>query len=295
VQSTDRERTAERLLRGAVKHSYDPLVAIDWDAPLDPEKFFLPPRLVTLYGTPLWEQMDHAQRVELSRQELINAVSVGIWFENILNQLLLRMAYSRNPASRHVQYAYSEMGDECRHMIMFGRLIEKLEGRPYRQTPIWYGIGQLLPLVLRGPAMWVATLIGEEIFDALQRATMREPELQPITRQVMRIHVTEEARHIRYAREDLVRQLRKANRLEKEFARYVAAQGALLLANAVTNPAMYARAGLDPHEARRQAWANPYHQQIKREGFERLRSFLDELGLIGGPTVVLWHRVGISV
>ena len=47
-----REEFAERLLKGSVKKSYAPVVDIDWDAPLDPDKFFLPPKTVSLYGTP---------------------------------------------------------------------------------------------------------------------------------------------------------------------------------------------------------------------------------------------------
>ena len=50
-----REEFADRLLKGSVKKSYEPVVDIDWDAPLDPDKFFLPPKVVSLYGTPLWE------------------------------------------------------------------------------------------------------------------------------------------------------------------------------------------------------------------------------------------------
>ena len=65
---TTREEFAERLLRGSVKKSYAPVVDIDWDAPLDPGKFFLPPQVVTLYATPEWDAMSRAQQIELSRQ-----------------------------------------------------------------------------------------------------------------------------------------------------------------------------------------------------------------------------------
>ena len=95
-----REEFSDRLLKGSVKKSYAPVVDIDWDAPLDPDKFYLPPRLVSLYGTPMWDQMTRAQRVELSRQELVNTLSAGIWFENILNQALLRKLMHTDPTSR---------------------------------------------------------------------------------------------------------------------------------------------------------------------------------------------------
>jgi len=80
TSSSAREEFAERLLKGSVKKSYEPVVDIDWDAPLEPDKFFLPPEVVTLYGTPQWDAMTREQQIELSRQELVNVLSAGIWF-----------------------------------------------------------------------------------------------------------------------------------------------------------------------------------------------------------------------
>ena len=88
--TTTRDEFAQRLLKGSVKKSFAPVVDIDWNAPLDPDKFFLPPKSVSLYGTPLWDAMTRAEQIELSRQEFVNTLSAGIWFENILNQALLR-------------------------------------------------------------------------------------------------------------------------------------------------------------------------------------------------------------
>lgn len=288
-----REEGAQRLINGSVRRSYDPVIDVDWDAPLEPDRFFLPPKVITLYDTPMWRTMSREQRIELSRQELANTMSVGIWFENILNQMLLRMTYDADPASKFTHYALTEMGDECRHMIMFGKLIDRVGGRSYRRNGWYHHSGKIFPLLLRGSAVWVAALMGEEIFDSLQRETMRDPELQPLVHQVMRIHVAEEARHIRYAREDLVRTLAEANPLQKRFARAVAADAGLILVTSLTNPAMYARAGLDPKEAQRQARANPHARQVAYDGFAKLREFLYENDLIGGPSVRLWRRCGL--
>lgn len=68
-------------------------------------------------------------------------------------------------------------------------------------------MANLLPLALKGPVLWVAALIGEEIFDALQREIMDDPELQPLVQRLMRIHVTEEARHIQFARDGIRQRL----------------------------------------------------------------------------------------
>src|ERR1700682_1915927 len=201
----DREEFSERLLKGSVKKSYAPIVDIDWDAPLEPDMFYLPPKTISLYGTPLWEKMPRAQRIELSRQEFVNTLSAGIWFENILNQALLRDIMHKDPTARATHYALTELGDETRHMVMFGKAIERVGGRPVQPRRYQRMVINMLPLAFRGSFLWVAALIGEEIFDALQRQMMDDPELQPMVQRLMRIHVTEEARHIQFARDGVRR------------------------------------------------------------------------------------------
>ncbi|MGH3494879.1 MAG: diiron oxygenase, partial [Sciscionella sp.] len=110
---------------------------------------------------------------------------------------------------------------------------------------------------------------------------------------VMRIHVTEEARHVKYAREDLARTLQRSTVVDREFARYVAAQAAMLLAKTFTRPSMYARAGLDPSAAAAAAAANPAHREMKRHGARKVVGFLTEQDMIGGPSKVLWQRSGL--
>src|SRR5262249_17955166 len=119
----DREQVAERLLASSAKHSFDPDKELDWDAPLEAGKGFWPPELVSLYGTPLWKRMGEEQRILLSQHEAAALASLGIWFEIILMQLLVRHIYDKSATSAHVRYALTEIEDECRHSKMFARLI----------------------------------------------------------------------------------------------------------------------------------------------------------------------------
>jgi hypothetical protein len=292
MRDADQELSAERLLNGSVRRSYDSSVDIDWDAPLEEGKYFLPPRMSALYGTPMWNAMSPEQRVDLSRQELANLLSVGHWFENILNQALLRMIFAADPASRQTHYALTEIGDECRHMLMFGRLIEKIGGRYFPQHPVQLAFTKLAPLRMRGLQLWVWALIGEEIFDSWQRKMMDDPGLQPVVRRMMRIHVVEEARHIQWAREGVARRLRYASRLEKEAIGRSMGIGGPFMRDQLVNPELYRRAGLDGRAARRQALANPNHRQVKQEGFHRLLKFFDEHELFRGRARERWREAG---
>ena len=292
IPAVTAENFAARLLSGSVKRSYDPVVDLDWDAELDPQKYFLPPEVVSLYGTPTWDGMDDAQRRELSRQELVHIVTVGLWFENLLNRILLRELLTEDPSSNHAHYTLTEMGDECRHMVMFGQLIKHVEGKPYRLTPTMRLVARALPLAIHGPMVWVAALIGEEIFDAVQRRTLEDPDLQPIVSRAMRVHVIEESRHISFARDSLVRRVEDLSRAQRLYVRLSVAAAAPAFRWLLTAEAMYRRAGLDPTAAKREAQRNPHFRELRTYGFGSLAQFLDSNGLLGTIGRRSWRRAG---
>jgi hypothetical protein len=113
LPSTTADRTVEEarrprevspcLLGSAAKKSYDPVVDIDWDAPVPTHLYGLSPEWSTLYGTPLWDSSSHDQRVTPPVHEYCSISCVGIRFECLLRQLVLRDIYGEDPAQPHVQ------------------------------------------------------------------------------------------------------------------------------------------------------------------------------------------------
>ena len=139
-----------------------------------------------------------------------------------------------------------------------------------------------LPLAFqRGSMLWVAALIGEEIFDSLQRQMMDDPELQPIIQRLMRIHVTEEARHIQFARDGARKRVAEMPRLNRWFMANINGLGGYFFNYLFSNPIPYARTGLDARRARQAARTSPHRREIQVAGFAPLAAFLTEVGLMG--------------
>lgn len=289
---TTRAEFAERLLKGSVRKSYAPIVDIDWDAPLDPDKFYLPPKVVSLYGTPIWEAMSRAEQIELSRHELVNTLSAGIWFENILNQALLRRMMHQDPTAATTHYELTELGDETRHMVMFGKAIARIGAEPVRPRLYQRIAINALPFAFRGSVLWVAALIGEEIFDSLQRQMMDDDELQPMVQRLMRIHVTEEARHIQFARDGLRKRVPSMSWGKRVWIGNLNGLGGPFFRFLFTNKVQYRRAGLDARAARRMARQSPHRLQVQIAGFAPLAAFLEEVGLMGRIARRMWRRSG---
>ncbi|MDT0450927.1 AurF N-oxygenase family protein [Streptomyces hesseae] len=289
----DRERVAQRLLESSARHSFDPDTDLDWAAPLEPGKWYCPPELVSLYGTPLWRRMPEEQRMDLSRHEIASLASLGIWFEIILMQLLVRHVYDKPVTSSHVHYALTEIADECRHSKMFARMIDKVGAPAYPVARRHHNLARVLKTVSTTPGSFASTLLGEEILDHMQRLTFPDERVQTLVRGVTRIHVVEEARHVRYAREELRRQMATCPRWEAELTRVSTGEAARVFTAAFINPQVYTNVGLDRREAVAQVRASGHRREVMRAGAERLTGFLDDIGLLRGAGRRLWRSSGL--
>jgi hypothetical protein len=289
----DREQVAERLLESSAKHSFDPDKELDWDAPVEDGKWFWPPELLSLYDTPLWRKMSEEQRMDLARHEAASLASLGIWFEIILMQLLVRHIYDKSLTSNHVRYALTEIADECRHSMMFARMIKKGGAPTYRVPRVYHNLARVLKTVSTTPGSFAATLLGEEILDWMQRLTFPDERVQTIVRGVTRIHVVEEARHVRYAREELRRQMVSAPRWERELTRISCGEAARVFATCFVNPQVYENVGLDRREAVAQVKASGHRREVMQSGAGRLTEFLDDIGAMNGLSRRLWRSSGL--
>ncbi|HWU09376.1 MAG TPA: diiron oxygenase [Streptomyces sp.] len=289
----DREQVAARLLEASAKHSFDPDAELDWDSPAEDGKWFWPPELVSLYDTPLWRKMSEEQRMDLARHEAASLASLGIWFEIILMQLLVRHIYDKSVTSKHVRYALTEIADECRHSMMFARMIEWGGGPSYPVPRRYHNLARVLKTISTTPGSFAATLLGEEILDWMQRLTFPDERVQPLVRGVTRIHVVEEARHVRYAREELRRQMVTAPRWERQLTRLNCGEAARVFSVCFVNPQVYENVGLDRHEAVAQVRASGHRAEVMQTGAKRLTDFFDDIGVLNGVGRRLWKSSGL--
>jgi hypothetical protein len=285
----DRERTASRLLASSAKLSYDPEVDVDWDQPWVDGLYFTSPESSSLYGTPLWDAMSGQQRIDLTRHEVASVASAGIWFETILSRLLLRNVQNGHPTSDHMRYALTEVGDECRHSVMFSRLIDYLDTPYYAPHPINRRLGELFTVALADRAVaFAGTLYVEEILDILQRRAMDDDRVQPVCRQVNTIHVVEEARHMTYARQEMARQWQAVPRWRRGLDRALLGLVGMLSTDELISPAVYRNVGLDIGEAIAARNANPHWAATRRDVSRSVVGMFEELGMVATPSRAIW-------
>ena len=283
------DAVAERLLKSSARHSYDPDVDIDWDAPVDPTMWGMPPERISLYGTELWEGLSQEQRITLSQHEVASIASVGLWFEILLMQMMLRDLYDDDPTSAHMHYALTEVADECRHSTMFGKSIAHFGVPAYGPPARVRTLGRFFNLVVRGPSAYASILVAEEILDTWQREMMKDERVQPVTRMVSRIHVLEEARHMTFAREEVKQQMAGLSGPQLLLQQTLTAQTCVMVARSLVNPAVYASVGIDPRVGRRAALGNPHYRATMQWMGEKPLAFLRENNLLPKSQEKAWR------
>jgi hypothetical protein len=274
--------TVERLLKSAARQSYDPDVDLDWDAPEVEGLWAMQPERMSLYGTDLWERLTDEQRKELSKHEVASIASVGLWFEIVLMQVLLKEVYRSDPTDARTHFLLTEIADECRHSTMFGRAIGAHGVPAYGPRPQIRRLAKIFPLIARGAGAYASILIGEEPVDRWQREQMVDERVQPLIRMVSRIHVLEEARHVTFAREELERSVSRMGRTERLFHQTVTAQAAFVMMRSLVHPDVYAAVGIDPREGRRAALGNESYRNTIAWMGEKVMPYLQEQGMVGG-------------
>lgn len=291
--ATAQEATSRRLLASTARVSFDPETEIDWDQPLDPHLPCMPWEAVSLYGTQLWGRMSEQQRLDLARHEVASLAGTGIWLETVLMRMLLRHINSLDPRSAHVRYAFTEIADECRHSIMFARLITALDCPVYRPSRLAHALSSMLATTANGVEIFAGALIGEEILDQLQRDAIIDNNVQPLVRAVDRIHIIEEARHISYARDELTRQWEAMRAPRRTVTRISVAQTVHVVTRAFVHPDVYTAVGLNPRDARRQATHSSHRRQTLTHAARNLTGRLYDIGLIDRTTRRTWSRAGL--
>jgi hypothetical protein len=284
---------ARRLLDSAAVLAYDPATEVDWETPLDKDFHGASPEWSTLYGTAYWNELTDAQRKELTRQEAASVASTGIWFEMILQQMVLRDIYAKDPTDARFQWALTEIAEECRHSIMFARGAQKLGAPVYRPHRLAVELGRVFKTVAFGEAAYAAILVAEEVLDVMQRDWMRDERVVPFVRTINNIHVVEESRHMKFARDETRRRLRGAGRIRRQINAFVVAVASYVIVTSMVNRSVYANAGLDERRAVGEAKANEHHKSMMRSSCSGLMEFLASAGLLTGPALFFYKRANL--
>src|SRR5436305_5064039 len=190
--------------------------------------------------------MNEVERHAYSRHECAALCAAGIWFENMLMQTVLRHLAQLSVTDPAHRYLLVEVADECRHSMMFGEYIRRAGTPAYApdcSINDAFGPADTLP---GGRAMaYLLILAVEELLDICNRATMRDERIHPVSRQMAKLHVLEEARHVSFAKTYLTEVWPTLPESDRHAAADFAPHAVAVVADLIVNPDVYASVGVD--------------------------------------------------
>jgi hypothetical protein len=159
------------------------------------------------------------------------------------------------------------------------------------------GSRAVVQMARRFPAMFfVFVLGGEDPIDHVQRATLRSGrELHPLIERIMRIHVTEEARHLSFARQYLRHHVPQLPAWRRRALTVQAPVVLATMASVMMRPPRHIVREYDiPADVIRQAYGRgtPSRQQV-RDSLRKVRALLVELRLVTPASKRLWRAFDI--
>lgn len=166
-------------------------------------------------------------------------------------------------------------------------------GPPYRPHRVAIELGRAFKTLAFGEAAYAAILVAEEVLDVMQRDWMRDERVVPFVRTINNIHVVEESRHMKFARDETLARLRKAGWVRRQINALVIAIASYVIVTSMVNPKVYKKAGLDKQRALREAKANQHHRSMMRSSCSGLMDFLASARLLTKPALTFYQRANL--
>jgi hypothetical protein len=292
-----------RLSRQSVSRHFDAYADIDWDSPdmaLDPED----PRWELaaddpLGGTAWYRDLPAAKRARLGCELVASKMKIGLVFESVLKRGLLEFASTLPNGAPEFRYAYHEIIEEAQHSLMFAEFVNRSGFDAAGLHPVHrIGSRRIVRLGRRFPQLFFLFVLGgEDPIDYVQRRELRSgQELHPLLERIMRIHVTEEARHLSFARHYLKHTVpglpgRRRVRLAVAAPLILGAMARMMLRPSRQLVTRYQI----PRAVIAEAYTrNPGHRAETAESLSKVRKLCAELRLTGPPYRALWRLLRLE-
>ena len=303
---TERETYPElvaRLSRLSVTKHYDAYADIPWDD----AQYRIDSRDPTweldqahpLGGTAWYREQPSEMRSRIGLHYVVCSMHTGTYFENVLTRGLFEFALLLPNTAPEFRYAYHEAIEETQHSLMFREFVNRAGLEPGDPSALVRAGGRrVVRMARRFPELFFLFVLGgEDPIDYVQRRSLRKnrDDLHPLFRRIMQIHVTEEARHMSFARHALRKRVPELTssrrwRLGLCVPIILGVMGRMMME---ASPQI-AREYNIPREVVDGAYRkSPIHSARIHEASTKLFGLCDELGLINRWSLRLWRMMRI--
>jgi hypothetical protein len=291
-----------RLSRQSVTKHFDAYADIDWDNEsfrlMPNDRRFEIPEFETLGATAWYKQQPLEIRTRIGLHMVATFMRVGAQFESVLKRGLLEFTAGLPSGAPEFRYLYHEIIEEAQHSLMFEEFVSRtgleIEGMPHWMT---VGSRHVVRLGRTFPELFFMFVLGgEDPIDYMQRFFLKTNiEIHPLLKRIMQIHITEEARHLCFARHFLRQRVPHLGKLRRMQLAYRTPMLLSRMAPLMMRPsAQIVRTYKIPREVIAEAYTNnAAHRQQVHAALAKVRELCVELDLVTPRSQALWQRLGI--
>ncbi len=290
-----------RLSRQSVDKHFDAYADVPWD---DPEMQVRAddPRFRLLDVDPVaqtdwYRSLPEAEQARVGLMRIATGMRIGWEFENVLQRGLLLQAFWLTDCEPEFRYLHHEVVEESQHSMMFNEFIARsgmrVTGMP---LPRKVASAHVVRTARRFPGLFFLFVLGgEDPVDHVQRRHLQAGGLHPLVQRIMRIHLTEEARHLSFARQYVKREVPRLPR----WRRTLLSLCAPVLFGVMTRMMVFPSRSLlrsvgAPVDQVRRAERSDASRQLLVDATASTRKLVAEAGLMTPVATVLWRRFGIA-
>ncbi|HET7794902.1 MAG TPA: diiron oxygenase [Rhizobacter sp.] len=274
---------ATRLTKASRKKLWDVYNTFNWPEALEQNVWYMPPELISIYGTPAYEALTEEQQKKLSLYELGNFFSLVLQGERPLVAGLVDRLYAKGNSTSVNEYLHHFVDEENKHMVMFGEFCNRYIGKVYPEKKI-----TLAKTYAKGEeevAFYCKVMVVEELGDYFNVTIEKDERVDALVREINKVHHIDEARHLAFGRVQLA----------ELFARYSPDWSPETLAGFrewlvaylraswgdYYNPTMYRDAGLaDAYDLRQLAMSHPVCAEARRKASAKVVNYFIKTGLL---------------
>jgi len=297
------QRLLQKLCDASVKKRFEAFTDIDWEHPdmaVSPEdpRWELDAQGSSLGATDWYQRQPAAVRSRIGLHMMVSFCYVGRVFEGILSRGLLRFAATQPHGSLEYRFAYHEVIEEGHHSLMFQELVNRSKLHvPLLSKEFFDGAGRVAEYGSSFPEMlFIYALGGEEPIDFVQRAAIAKGmDRHPLADRISKIHITEEARHVAFARAYLRRNVPNLDAAQRHRMSIEAPVVLGAIAKTMMDPPANIIATYQiPDETVEEAFVtSPDHRGKVVGSMAGLYALCGELGLLNDESRALWTEGGL--
>ncbi|MEO8711715.1 MAG: diiron oxygenase [Parafilimonas sp.] len=283
--------TIERLTRISIERPLMPETYIPWNNPRTENERFLPESFISVTGLPVYDKLTEKQILEIERHEAVQFMYSYAWSEALGVKFLSREIVKLNAGSAETKFMYREIIEETRHMEMFNRGIEVINGHPILPSNQHFFWSKISSKYLPNSMMFMAMIAGEFVSDAVGRAVQKDEKVYSVLRKIAELHQIEEGRHIYFAKKYLEDYTKNAGFIKRSIYSIIMALHIHFMITMYVKKEIFQRAGIADVKTLYKCAKKNYRNNFSNTCLKTAIEFVKEFNGFNRITKPFWKRL----